>query len=82
MKTYADFDLIEVIDGGGSSPAFLGIGWVNESMSVINFKKCMMTFENQDIRVITPMDPMEGKRYIEPVRDEAVKGWDHAYNIS
>ena len=27
------------------------------------------------------MDPNEGRRYIEPMKDEVVKGWDHAYNI-
>ena len=47
-------------------------------MEVINFKKWMMTFENQDIRVIAPMDPNKGRRYIEPVKDEVVGGWDHA----
>ena len=41
-----------------------------------------MTFENQDIRVIAPMDPNEGRRYIEPIKDEVVRGWDHVYNIS
>ena len=40
-----------------------------------------MTFENQDIQVIAPMDPNEGRQYIEPVRDEVVIGWDHVYNI-
>ena len=82
MKTYVDFDVIEVIDVGGFCPALLGIRWDNDSMAVINFKKQMMTFENQDIRVIAPMDPNEGQRYIEPVKDEVVRGWDHAYNIS
>ena len=57
MKTYADFDVIEVVDGGGSYPALLGIGWANDSMAVINFKKRVMTFENQHIRVIAPMEP-------------------------
>ena len=28
------------------------------------------------------MDPNEGRRYIEPMKDEVFKGWDHAYNIS
>ena len=42
----------------------------------------MMTFENQDIKVIAPMDPSKGRRYIEPVKDEVFRGWDHAYNIS
>ena len=46
MKTYANFDVIEVVEGGGSYPALPGIGWENDSMEVINFKKCMMTFEN------------------------------------
>ena len=41
-----------------------------------------MTFENQDVRVIAPMDPQEGRRYIETVRDEASRSWDNAYNIS
>ena len=54
----------------------------NDSMEVINFKKHVMTFENQYIRVISPMDPNEGRRYIEWVKDEVVRGWDHAYKIS
>ena len=41
-----------------------------------------MTFENQDVRVIARMDPQEGHQYIELVRDEAGRSWDHAYNIS
>ena len=39
MKTHADFDVIEVVEDGGSYPALLGIGWDNDSMAVINFKK-------------------------------------------
>ena len=82
MNTYTDFDVIDVVDGGGSYPALLGIVWANNSMESINFKKCTRTFENQDIRFIAPMDPNEGRRYIEPVKDEVIKEWDHAYNIS
>ena len=41
-----------------------------------------MTFENQDVRVISPMEPQEGWRYIELVKDEVRRSWDHAYNIS
>ena len=39
-------------------------------------------FEKRDIRLVAPMDPNEGRRYIEPVKEEVVGGWDHAYNIS
>ena len=79
MKTYDDFYLIEIADGGGSYPALLGIGWENDILEVINFKKRAMTFENPDIRDIAPMDPTEGWRYVELVKEEAVRGWDHAY---
>ena len=27
------------------------------------------------------MDPNEGRQYIEHVKDEVVRGWDHVYNI-
>ena len=46
MKMHADFDVIEVVNYGGSYPILLGIGWANDSMVVINFKKRVMTFEN------------------------------------
>ena len=39
MKTNADFNVIEVVEDGGSYPVLLGIGWANDSMAVINFKK-------------------------------------------
>ena len=78
---HADFDVIEVVEDGGSYPTLLGTRWANDSMAVINFKKWLMTFENQHVRVIDPMDPQEGHRYIEPVRDESSRSWDHAYNI-
>ena len=74
--------MIEFVDGVGSYLTLLGIGWANDSMEVINFKKRVMTFENPDMRVIASMDPNEGWRYIELVKDKVVRGWDHAYNIS
>ena len=82
MQTHADFDVIEEVEDGGSYPVLLGIGWANDSMAIINFKKRVMTFENQDVRVIAPMDPQEGWRYIEPVKVEVGGNWDHDYNIS
>ena len=39
MKMHANFDVIEVVENGGSCLALQGIGWANDSMVVINFKK-------------------------------------------
>ena len=61
MRTRADFDIIEVVNGEELYPALPGVGWANNSMIVINFKKRIMTFENQYIRVVMPIDPDEGK---------------------
>ena len=46
MKTHANFDVIEVVEDGGSYPSLLGIGWADDGMAVINLKKLVMTFEN------------------------------------
>ena len=39
MNTCDYFDVIDVVDGGGSYPVLLGIGWDNDIFVVINFKK-------------------------------------------
>ena len=44
MRTYKDFDVIEIVDEGRLYPALMGIGWANDSLAVINFKKRVMTF--------------------------------------
>ena len=41
-----------------------------------------MTFEGKGMRVIVPLDPSQGERYIEPVRDEDQDALDHIYNIT
>ena len=57
LKTYADFDVIEMVDENNSYPVLLGIGWANENLTFINFKKRVMTLENRDIQIIIPLDP-------------------------
>ena len=39
-----------------------------------------MMFENNGTRVIVPLDPTEGERYTEPVRDE--EEVDHIYKLT
>ena len=40
-----------------------------------------MTFEGKGLRVIVPLDPSQGERYTEPVKDEDQDVLDHIYNI-
>ena len=39
-------------------------------MAIIDLKKRQMTFEDNQIRVIAPLDPFQGPCYIEPIRAE------------
>ena len=40
-----------------------------------------MTFEGKYLRVIVPLDPSQGERYTETVKDEDPDVLDHIYNI-
>ena len=81
MKTYTDFDIIEIVDESSSYPALLGIGWKNDHIAIINFKKRVMNYENHDMLFIAPLDPNQGWRCVEPMKDDSVGGWDNSYNI-
>ena len=61
--TVAEFEVIEIIDDNNPYPALLGIEWAMENAVVINLKKRQMTFEGKDLRVIVPLDPLQGERY-------------------
>jgi hypothetical protein len=45
-------------------------------LNVVDLKKRRMKFEGDGLRVISPLDPDEGHRYTEPIREE-----DHAYEL-
>ena len=61
LKTCAEFDVIEIVNDTIPYPSLLGIGWEMENLTAINFKKMIMTFENHDTRVISPLDPIKEK---------------------
>ena len=49
-------------------------------MVVIDLKKRQMTFEDNQIRVIPPLDHFQGPRYIEPIRaEEEVRNMESFY---
>ena len=58
----------------------LGLDWAIDMGGIINLKKGSMVFENNDTRIIVPLDPTEGERYTKPVRDE--EDVDHIYNLT
>ena len=49
VRSLADFEVIEIIDGSMPYPALLGIDWVFENQAIINLKKKTMSFEGNAI---------------------------------
>jgi len=79
----ANFEFIEIVDDSNSYPALLGIDWAFDMDVVINLEKWKMMFEIKSLRVVVPLDPAEGARYTELVRDflESDDDLDKIYKI-
>ena len=79
LCTFADFEVIDIVDDTTPYPALLGIDWEMENQTIINFKRRILSFEDDEMRVVPPLDLLEGQRYIEPVFNE--RSSDHLDNI-
>jgi hypothetical protein len=66
VRTKVDFEVIEIVDDTTPYPTFLGLDWVFNNQAIINLETRKMTFESGEYRVIAPLDPSKGERFIEP----------------
>jgi hypothetical protein len=62
--TKEDFEVIEIVDGTTLYPVFLD--WEFDNQAMINLKTIKMAFESCEYKFITPLDPSEGERFVEP----------------
>jgi len=82
-STRMDFEFIEIVDEKSSYPTLLGIYWAIDMNGIINLKQRKMTFEKKSRRIVVLLDPTEGPRYTEPVRDdEQDEALDCIYQIA
>ena len=83
LRTYVHFEVINIIDDKNPYPILLGIDCSIDNQTIINFKNMILMFEDEELRVVAPLDPLEGQRYIEQVNSEGHDGYlDHIYNIT
>ena len=73
-----DFKVIEIVNDRKSYLALLGYGWEFEEQYIIDLRKRQMIFEGDDQRVITPLDPIEGRRYVKPIENGEL---ENLYNM-
>jgi hypothetical protein len=73
------FEVIEIVDGSKPYPTLLGLNWDFYNETTIDLKKRQMIFEVGDLRVNVSLDPIETRRYVEPVRGKEL---DNLYNVT
>jgi hypothetical protein len=66
VRTKEEFEFIEIVYGTTLYPTLLSLYWAFENQTIINLKIRKITFESRDYRVIAPLDPSEGDRFVEP----------------
>jgi hypothetical protein len=76
VRTFVDFEVIEIVDDSIPYPMLLGINWAFNNSTVVDLKKRRMEFEGNDLNFLSPLDLDEGHGYIEPLREE-----DYAYEL-
>lgn len=72
--------MIEIVDDNNPYSSLLGIEWDFDNNAIINLKKRQISFEDGTHRVTAPIDPLEGRRYVEPVKYEV--DLDNIYNLT
>jgi hypothetical protein len=68
VRTFANFEVIEIVDNSFPYPTLLGIDWDFNNSIVVDLKKRIMVFEGNGLKFIAPLDLDEGCRYTEPIR--------------
>ena len=69
VRKFVDLEVIEIVEDSCPYPALLGIDWAFNNSTVFNLKKIRRKFEGHGLRVIVALDPEEGRRYIEPIKE-------------
>jgi hypothetical protein len=54
------------VDGTKPYPTLLVLDWEFENQAIINLNMRKMTFESREYKFITPLEPSEGERFVEP----------------
>jgi hypothetical protein len=64
VHTKVGFEVIEIMDGTTPYSTFLGLDWEFDNQAIINLNMRKMKFDLGEYRVITPLDPLEGERFV------------------
>ena len=60
LCTFVDFEVINIVDDNNPYPTLLGIDWSMENKTIIKLKRRILSFEDYGMRVVAPLDRLEG----------------------
>jgi hypothetical protein len=66
VRTKIDLEVIEIVYFTTPYPILLGLDWPFDNQDIISLKIRNMTFKSWEYRVIVPLDPSKGERFVEP----------------
>ena len=52
LRTFVNFEFINIVDDTNPYPALLGIDWAIDNQTIINFKKRILSFKDNEMRVV------------------------------
>ena len=61
LRTFADFEVLNIVDDTNPYPILLRIGWTMGNQTIINSKRRILSFEDDEMRVFAPLDPLEAE---------------------
>jgi hypothetical protein len=83
VNTTIDFEVIEIMGDKDPHPYLLGIDWAYDNYAIIDIKRDTMTFEEDEIKVVKPLDPYLSPRYIEPMdHNMEIEALNQLYTIT
>lgn len=77
------FEVIEIVDDSIPYPTLLGLEWAFENLSIFDLKKRQLVLDQGYLRVISPLDPMDGRIYVETIKGGMeTEGLDSLYKVT
>ena len=65
VKIVVKFEVMEILEDLYPYLPMFGIDWAFENNFILNLNKWCMTFELEELHVVSPVDATEGEQYIE-----------------
>jgi hypothetical protein len=79
VSSVVESKVINILDDSKPYPTLIRLEWDFDNQEIINLKRRDMVYDVGDLKVTTPLDPSQGKRYIETTSGNDI---DNLYDMT